>query len=142
MNKIETHRVPESYRAKAHIDRDKYAAMYRHSIETPDSFWAEQADTFIDWYRRWDSVCEADFVAGRFAWFSGAKLNASYNCIDRHLQTRGDQVAIIWESDDPARHARITYNQLHRHVCQLANALKTRGVQKGDRVCIYMPMIP
>jgi len=142
MNKIETHRVPESFRAKAHIDRDKYAAMYRHSIETPDSFWAEQADTFIDWYRRWDSVCEADFVAGRFAWFSGAKLNASYNCIDRHLQTRGDQVAIIWESDDPARHARITYNQLHRHVCQLANALKTRGVRKGDRVCIYMPMIP
>jgi acetyl-CoA synthetase len=134
--------VPAEFRARAHIDRDKYLAMYRRSIESPDAFWAEQAETFVDWYRRWDAVSQADFTKGRFAWFKGAKLNVSFNCIDRHLKTRGDQVAIIWEGDDPASDARITYRQLHRNVCQLANALKSRGVEKGDRVCIYMPMIP
>ncbi len=92
--------------------------------------------------RRWDTVCEADFINGRFAWFKGAQLNVSYNCIDRHLKTRADQTAIIWESDDPAVDSRITYRELHQHVCRLANALKSRGVKKGDRVCIYMPMIP
>ncbi len=142
MTEIETHAVPESLKASAHIDRAKYDAMYRRSIATPDAFWAEQADAFIDWYQRWDTVCEADFADGRFAWFKGATLNASYNCIDRHLKTRGDQVAIIWEADDPGHDAKITYNELHRHVCQLANALKSRGVNRGDRVCIYMPMIP
>jgi acetyl-CoA synthetase len=136
------HPVPANFRAAAHIDRAKYDAMYRRSIETPDVFWAEQAETFVDWYRPWDTVCEADFAGGRFAWFKGAKLNASYNCIDRHLKTRGDQVAIIWEGDDPKLDARVTYRELHAHVCQLANALKSRGVKKGDRVCIYMPMIP
>jgi acetyl-CoA synthetase len=142
MTDIELHKVPANFRAKAHIDRDKYNAMYRRSIETPDAFWAEQADTFVDWYKRWDKVSEADFISGRFAWFKGAKLNASYNCIDRHLQARGDQVAIIWEGDDPKLDAKITYRELHQHVCRLANALKSRGVKKGDRVCIYMPMIP
>ena len=136
------HPVPANFRANAHIDRAKYDAMYRRSIKTPDVFWAEQAETFVDWYRRWDTVCESDFAGGRFAWFKGAKLNASYNCIDRHLKTRGDQVAIIWEGDDPKLDARVTYRELHAHVCQLANALKSRGVKRGDRVCIYMPMIP
>ena len=142
MTDIELHKVPENFRAKAHIDRDRYNVMYRRSIETPDAFWAEQAETFVDWYKRWDKVSEADFIGGRFAWFKGAKLNASYNCIDRHLKTRGDQVAIIWEGDDPKLDTRITYRELHQHVCRLANALKSRGVKKGDRVCIYMPMIP
>ncbi len=142
MTEIETHKVPANFRAKAHIDRDKYLAMYKRSIETPDAFWAEQAETFVTWSRRWNSVCEADFINGRFAWFKGAQLNVSYNCIDRHLKTRADQTAIIWESDDPAVDSRITYRQLHQHVCRLANALKSRGVKKGDRVCIYMPMIP
>ena len=96
MIEIETHPVPDNFRASAHIDRAKYDTMYRRSIESPEKFWAEQADTFIDWYDRWDRVYEADFARGRFAWFKGATLNASYNCIDRHLQTRGDQVAIIW----------------------------------------------
>ncbi len=142
MTEIETHEVPESFRVSAHIDRAKYDAMYRRSIDTPDEFWAEQADAFIDWYRGWDAVREVDFVGGRFTWFKGATLNASYNCIDRHLKTRGDQVAIIWEGDDPSSDAKITYRELHRQVCQLANAMKSRGVAKGDRVCIYMPMIP
>jgi acetyl-CoA synthetase len=142
MTDIELHKVPANFRAKAHIDRDKYNAMYRRSIEAPDAFWAEQAETFVDWYKRWDKVSEADFIGGRFAWFKGAKLNASYNCIDRHLNTRGDQVAIIWEGDDPKLDTKVTYRQLHEHVCRLANALKSRGVKKGDRVCIYMPMIP
>jgi len=87
-------------------------------------------------------VCEADFTNGRFTWFKGAQLNVSYNCIDRHLETRGNQTAIIWESDDPSVDSRITYRELHQHVCRLTNALKSRGVKKGDRVCIYMPMIP
>jgi len=134
--------VPAEFRARAHIDREKYLAMYRRSIESPDAFWAEQAEKFVDWYKRWDTVAQADFTQGRFAWFKGAKLNVSYNCIDRHLTTRGDQTAIIWESDDPGTDARITYRQLHERVCRLANALKSRGVKKGDRVCIYMPMIP
>ena len=134
--------VPAEFRARAHVDREKYLAMYRRSIESPDAFWAEQAEQFVDWYKRWDTVSQVDFTQGRFAWFKGAKLNVSYNCIDRHLKTRGDQTAIIWESDDPATDARISYRQLHRNVCQLANALKSRGVKKGDRVCIYMPMIP
>ena len=94
--------VPADFRARAFIDRDKYLAMYRRSIDSPDAFWAEQAETFIDWYRRWDTVSQADFSQGRFAWFKGGKLNVSYNCIDRHLKDRADQVAIIWEGDDPA----------------------------------------
>ncbi len=131
MTEIEIHNVPAKFRAAAHIDRAKYDAMYRRSIDTPDAFWAEQAETFLDWYRRWDTVSEADFINGRFAWFKGATLNASYNCIDRHLKTRGDQVAIIWEGDDPDVDAKVTYRELHRHVCQLANALKSRGVREG-----------
>jgi acetyl-CoA synthetase len=142
MNEMEKYPVPENLRAKSHIDRAKYLAMYQQSIDSPDVFWAEQADTFIAWYSRWKSVCEADFERGRFSWFSGATLNASYNCIDRHLPARKDQTAIIWEGDDPSHHSHITYGQLHREVCQLANALKSRGVKKGDRVCIYLPMIP
>ena len=142
MTDIETHKVPASFRAKAHIDRDKYLAMYKRSIENPDAFWAEQAHAFVTWSRRWNTVCEADFVNGRFAWFKGAQLNVSYNCIDRHLKTRAGQTAIIWESDDPSVDSRITYRELHQHVCRLTNALKSRGVKKGDRVCIYMPMIP
>src|SRR5512143_1208999 len=127
MTDIELHKVPANFRAKAHIDRDKYDAMYRRSIEAPDAFWAEQAEIFVDWYKRWDKVSEADFIGGRFAWFKGAKLNASYNCIDRHLKTRGDQVAIIWEGDDPKLDTKVTYRELHQHVCRLANALKSRG---------------
>jgi acetyl-CoA synthetase len=116
--------------------------MYRRSVEDSDAFWAEQAERHLDWYDPWDTVSRADFEAGRFAWFSGGHLNVAYNCIDRHLASRGEQTAIIWEGDDPNDSQSITYNELHVQVCKLANALKSRGVERGDRVCIYMPMIP
>ncbi|MDE0367004.1 MAG: acetate--CoA ligase [Gammaproteobacteria bacterium] len=127
---------------RAYLNDDQYQAMYTRSVEDPEGFWAEQADIFLDWNRGWETVFEADLPAGRVRWFDGAVLNASYNCIDRHLHTRADRTAIIWEGDDPADDATVTYRQLHDAVCRLANGLRSRGVSKGDRVCIYMPMIP
>ncbi|TAL02265.1 MAG: acetate--CoA ligase [Porticoccaceae bacterium] len=134
--------VPESWRNSAYIDRARYEAMYRRSIVEPESFWAEQAQEFLNWERPWASVCGGDFGAGTATWFAGGKLNVTTNCIDRHLATRGEQVAILWEGDDPAESSAITYRELHAQVCRLANVLKSRGVDKGDRVCIYMPMVP
>ena len=134
--------VPASMADRAFINADQYEAMYRRSVQDPEGFWAEQADKFIDWYEKWDVVCEQDMSQGRVSWFGGGKLNISYNCIDRHLPERAGQTAIIWEGDDPAEDKIITYQTLHDEVCRLANGLKSRGVGKGDRVCIYMPMIP
>ena len=134
--------VPESWRNSAYIDRARYEAMYRRSLAEPEHFWAEQAQEFLHWDRPWASVCGGDFGAGTATWFAGGKLNVTTNCIDRHLATRGDQVAILWEGDDPAESSAITYRELHAQVCRLANVLKSRGVDKGDRVCIYMPMVP
>ena len=116
--------------------------MYARSVEDPEGFWAEQADIFLDWHQRWQAVVEADMRSGRVRWFDGAMLNACYNCVDRHLPARAGQTAIIWEGDDPGDDTRVTYQQLHDAVCRLANGLRSRGVAKGDRVCIYMPMIP
>jgi len=136
--------VPPAIAAKAHINQDQYAALYARSVEDPEGFWAEQAERFVTWYKRWDQVLDYSFAAEdmHITWFKGGKLNVSYNCLDRHLATRGDQVAIIWESDNPEQDRKITYRELHREVCKLANVLKSRGVKKGDRVCIYLPMIP
>ncbi|HND27180.1 MAG TPA: acetate--CoA ligase [Pseudomonadales bacterium] len=142
MSEIHLHQVPESARARAHITRDDYLRMYRSSIEQPEQFWAEQAQKFLDWFSPWSTVSESDFRQGQAKWFIGATLNAAYNCIDRHLPQRADQVAILWEGDDPADSKKITYQELHQQVCRLANLLKARQVRKGDRVCIYMPMIP
>jgi acetyl-CoA synthetase len=142
MHEIKNHPVSAALAASAHIDRARYDAMYHASITQPDQFWSEQAAQFLSWEQRWNSVREFDFHSGDARWFSGGKLNVSVNCIDRHLAERGDQVAFIWESDDPAIDTEITYRQLHLAVCRLANVLKQRGVKKGDRVCIYMPMIP
>ncbi|QFU74805.1 acetate--CoA ligase [Halioglobus maricola] len=141
MSEFPTHPVPANFK-DAHIDADTYKAMYQRSIDDPDGFFSEMAHQFLDWDQTWDKVMEYDFVKGEAAWFSGGKLNVSYNCIDRHLPERADQTALIWEGDDPADSKHITYGELKDHVCKLANALKERGVQKGDRVCIYMPMIP
>ncbi len=131
---IQSERVPL-------IDAKTYESMYEHSLSEPDVFWAEQAETFIDWDRKWDRVSDVDFASGKIAWFEGATLNVSYNCLDRHLSERAEQVAIIWESDDPNKSESITYRELHQRVCRFANALKVLGVGEGDRVCLYMPMI-
>ena len=134
--------VPASVSSTAHIDAAKYESMYQESINNPEGFWAEQADEFVTWYKKWDNVLDWDYRKGSIRWFEGASLNVSYNCIDRHLDARGDQTAIIWEGDDPNDDKHITYKELHQEVCKLSNVLKSRGVKKGDRVCIYMPMIP
>ena len=133
---------PDHFRDRCHIDPARYRELYRQSVEDPEAFWAEQASAFVDWQSPWDEVCSHDFPAGRVRWFDGATLNACYNCIDRHLPERAEQAAIIWEGDDPAIDKTITYQQLADHVGCLANALSSRGVGRGDRVCIYMPMIP
>ncbi len=137
-------RYPVLAQAKAHthIDSATYDVMYKQSIEQPDVFWAQQAEKFLDWYQPWDSVADVDLKTADIKWFSGGKLNVSYNCIDRHLATKANDVAIIWEGDDPKDDQKITYQELHDHVCRFANLLKARGVEKGHRVCIYMPMIP
>ncbi|NCF76527.1 MAG: acetate--CoA ligase [Proteobacteria bacterium] len=138
----ELYSVPPNIKARTLIDGDTYRRMYRQSIEEPDVFWADQAKTFLDWSQPWHTVSDADLPYGNIRWFDGGELNVSVNCIDRHLPSRANQTAIIWEGDDPADDAQITYQELHDKVCQLANGLRARGVNKGDRVCIYMPMIP
>ncbi|BCD84842.1 acetyl-coenzyme A synthetase 2 [Pseudomonas solani] len=142
MYEISLHAVPEDVRKRAFLDNDAYLRLYQQSVDNPEEFWSEQATTFLDWFQPWDQLHSSDLRQGQAEWFKGGKLNVSYNCIDRHLEKRAEQVAIIWEGDNPAESAQITYRKLHQHVCRLANVLKDRGVKKGDRVCIYMPMIP
>ncbi len=134
--------IPANIASRCLIDPAQYDAMYRQSIEEPDVFWSEQATTFLEWTKPWNQVSEVDMQQGRIAWFNGGELNVSINCIDRHLPARADQTAIIWEGDELTDDAHITYQQLYEQVCRLANGLRERGVKKGDRVCIYMPMIP
>jgi acetyl-CoA synthetase len=144
MSEEKLYPVPPAIAAEAHIDADKYATMYQRSVEDPDGFWSEQANQFVSWFKPWDSVLDWSYDADdlHVGWFQGGKLNVSYNCLDRHLETRGDQVAIIWESDNPEVDRKVTYRELHAEVCKFANVLKAKGVGKGDRVCIYLPMIP
>ncbi|MBK81234.1 MAG: acetate--CoA ligase [Gammaproteobacteria bacterium] len=142
MSEVHVYSVPDAVRDRAFINEEQYRAMYQRSVEDPEGFWAEQADIFLSWDRKWDRVFSEDMPAGRVSWFEGGRLNISVNCIDRHLPDRADQTAIIWEGDDPADDKTITYQTLHDEVCRLANGLKARGVGRGDRVCIYMPMIP
>ena len=127
----------------AHIPSlDRYVEIYKQSIDDPDKFWAETAQR-IHWNKPWDTVQNFDFVQGKIEWFSGGKLNACYNCIDRHIENgHGDDTAIIWEGNDPNQSRKFSYNELLRDVSQFANALKSMGVEKGDRVCLYMQMIP
>jgi len=135
--------VPADFAAQANVNAEQYESMYAQSIENPEEFWAEQAKEYVTWFKPWDSVLDWNFGENpSIKWFEGATLNVSYNCLDRHLETRGDQTAIIWESDDPHQHRTISYTELHEEVCKFANVLKDRGVKKGDRVSIYMPMIP
>lgn len=121
---------------------DQYQAAYKKSIEDPEGFWSEVAEGF-HWRKKWDKVLDWNFSEPRVEWFKGAKLNITENCIDRHLEKMGDKPAIIWEPNNPEERTRVvTYNRLHKRVCQFAQVLKNNGVKKGDRVCIYMGMVP
>ena len=142
MSEIKTYPVLADVARHAWIDNDKYQQMYQRSVDNPEGFWAEQAEKFLHWFKKWDTVMDCDYHKADIKWFTGGKLNVSYNCLDRHLEARGDQVAIIWEGDEPDVDKKITYRELHEEVCKFSNALKGLGVGKGDRVCIYMPMIP
>jgi len=142
MSEEKTYPVSETAASQSHLSASQYNEMYQKSIDDAETFWAEQASEFLTVFETWDQVSSSDFTTATATWFRGAKLNASYNCIDRHLEKRGDQTAIIWEGDEPDQDLKINYRDLHEAVCRLSNALKARGVAKGDRVCIYMPMIP
>ncbi len=142
MTEVHLHPVPQAWKERAWCDAAQYEAMYRRSIDDPEGFWGDEAAR-LDWIAPWTQVKNATFGPPvSIKWYEGGKLNVSANCIDRHLATRGDQVAIIWEGDDPSESKSITYRDLHEEVCRFANVLKSRGVKKGDRVTIYMPMIP
>ncbi len=134
--------IPSEFAQGAHLDAKQFQEMYTQSVTDPAGFWAAQAGEFLDWDKPWDNVLDWDYSKGHIRWFEGGRLNACYNCVDRHLETRGEQTALIWEGDDPGDDQRISYRELHEHVCRLANVLKSRNVNKGDRVCIYMPMVP
>ena len=144
MSEAKLYAVSREWAERAYIDAEKYREMYRRSVDDPDGFWAEQAKR-IDWIKPFTKVKNTsyDYPDVSIKWFEDGTLNISANCIDRHLKDRADQVAILWEGDDPAeRQARSPTASSHAHVCRLANVLKARGVKKGDRVTIYMPMIP
>jgi len=142
MPDVRLYTVPESWAKTAWINKENYQEMYRESVDDPEKFWAKQATEFLTWGTPWQTVCDYDFGKGEAAWFEGGKLNVSVNCIDRHLAKRSDQTALIWEGDEPTEDKKITYRELHNKVSRLGNILRQRGVKKGDRVCIYMPMIP
>ena len=129
--------------ASAHIDAAKYAELYKRSIDDPEGFWAEHGKR-VDWIKPFTKVKNVSYDKDNLSikWFEDGTLNVSANCIDRHLKDKANQVAIVWEGDDPKDDKKITYQELHDETCRLANAMKARGVQKGDRVCIYMPMVP
>jgi acetyl-CoA synthetase len=134
--------VPEKWAKHAHINAEKYHAMYADSLSNPDAFWALQADAFV-WKKRWETVKNTSFHSPvSIKWFEGAELNITENCIDRHLPHAAHRTAIIWEGDDVSESRRITYGELHKEVCKFANVLKHYGAKKGDRITIYMPMIP
>jgi len=134
--------VPAQWQSRAFVNDAKYKQMYAASLEDPDKFWAEQARR-ITWSKPFTKVKNTSFAPGNISikWFEDGKLNACFNCVDRHLEKRGDQTAIIWEGDDPKNDAKVTYRQLHAEVSKFANVLKKQGVKKGDRVTIYLPMI-
>ncbi|MGY6217237.1 acetate--CoA ligase [Methylolobus aquaticus] len=134
--------VPSSWAENALIDDARYRTQYEQSVRDPDAFWGEQATLFLDWTRRWETVSDCDFRSGTVRWFAGGRLNACENCVDRHLPFRAEQTAILWESDDGETVRRLSYRELHQAVCRLANALKRHGATKGERICIYLPMIP
>lgn len=142
MSEVHVHRVQAAWKKNALIDSETYQKWYADSVKNPDKFWGKHGKR-LDWFKPYTKVRNASFTGKvSIKWFEDGQLNVSYNCIDRHLKKRGDQVAIIWEGDNPYDDRKITYRELHEHVCRYANVLKKHGVKKGDRVTIYMPMIP
>ena len=142
MSDAKLYPVPSDFAENAYINQALYERLYAESVEQPEAFWAAQAREFLSWQQDFEQVFDFDFEAGKAEWFRGGKLNVSANCIDRHLPERAEQVAIIWEGDEPADSQEITYAELHQQVSRFGNLLRKQGVKKGDRVCIYMPMIP
>ena len=142
MAEEKVYKILDDIAKHAFIGAERYQEMYTRSIEKSDIFWEEQAEKFLTWFSKWDKVQQWDYKNVGIKWFTNAKLNVSHNCLDRHLEERGDQVAIIWEGDEPDVDKHITYRELHQEVCKFANVLKSRGARKGDCISIYMPMIP
>jgi acetyl-CoA synthetase len=143
----EVYPIPEKVKKMAYISgREAYDKLWKRSIDDPDGFWSEVAGEYVEWFKKWDKVEEYNFDMRKgpiyLKYFQGGKLNVSYNCLDKQLKTRGDKVAIIWEGNEPNESKKYTYKQLHEEVCKFANVLKAQGVKKGDRVQIYLPMIP
>ncbi|HRS88036.1 MAG TPA: AMP-binding protein, partial [Syntrophales bacterium] len=143
----EVYPVPEKIKKMAYISgREAYDKLWKRSIEEPEAFWAEIAKEYVEWFKPFDKVMDYNFDIKKgdiyVKFFEGGKLNVSYNCLDRQLKTRGDKVAIQWEGNEPGEDRAYTYRQLYEEVCKFANVLKSLGVKKGDRVCMYLPMIP
>jgi len=144
MSEQNVYPVKPEFADSAWINNEKYQQMYQQSVINPEGFWREQAEQRIDWMRPFTKVRNVSFDDHNvdIRWFEDGTLNASVNCLDRHLEERGDQTAIIWEGDEPDQDKHITYRELHEQVSRFANALRGQGVRRGDVVCIYMPMIP
>ena len=143
MSHSKVYPVPKHVQKTAYLNNDDYLRMYARSMENPDAFWGEMAEELLVWHKKWDTVKNCNFTEPRIEWFKGGKLNVAYNCLDRHLEDKGDKIALIWEKDSPEEDSETyTYKQLHEQVCKFANVLKAQGVKKADTVCIYMPMIP
>ncbi|SVC51246.1 uncharacterized protein METZ01_LOCUS304100, partial [marine metagenome] len=142
----EIYNPPDNFSSKALISSlDEYKKKYRLSLDNPDLFWAQEAEQFT-WFKKWEVVRQFNYDVRNgkiyIEWFKGGKTNITMNCIDRHLETRGEQIAILWEGNEPGENHSLTYNQLYADVCRFSNVLKKYGVHKGDRVSIYMPMVP
>ncbi|MDR2213457.1 MAG: acetate--CoA ligase [Pseudomonadales bacterium] len=142
MSDSKVYPVSPALKGRTHLDFAAYQRLYDESINSPATFWPRMATEFLSWSKPWHRLHESDLRKGHAAWFIGGQLNASVNCLDRHLPARARQVAILWEGDEPGEQREITYKELHEEVCRLANLLRARGARKGDRICIYMPMIP
>ncbi len=139
---MKTYSISKVKKKNSIISEEDFNSEYRESINNPEGFWQKKAEETLDWFSNWKEVVSSDLEAGEVAWFKTGKLNACFNCVDRHLETHANKTAVIWEGDDPNDSKKITFQELHKNVCQFANLLKSRNIKKGDRVCIYMPMIP
>ena len=134
--------VSEKQKKNSVITEADFESDYLESINNPKKFWKEKAEETLKWFSNWDEVISSNLEEGKVEWFKNGKLNACFNCVDRHLENYSNKTAIIWEGDSPEDNEKISFEELHENVCKFANLLKSRKIKKGDRVCIYMPMIP